>query len=58
MCQARINSIEGQGVSNVNLFDLSTIGTLSMLERDGKSVANYKDNLNVYAANIIMYRSG
>ena len=45
-------------MSNVNLFDLSTIGTLSMLERDGSSVANFKDNLNVYAANIIMYRSG
>ena len=58
MCQARINSIEGQGVSNVNLFDLSTIGTTSMLERDDSSVASFEDNLNVYAANIIMYRSG
>lgn len=29
-----------------------------MLERDDSSVASFEDNLNVYAANIIMYRSG
>ncbi|EMR63408.1 putative glycoside hydrolase family 55 protein [Eutypa lata UCREL1] len=56
-CQARIISIEGD-VSNVNIYDLSTIGTLSMIDRDGTSLATWEDNKNTYAANIIMYRTG
>lgn len=56
-CQARIVSLEGD-VSNVNIYDLSTIGTLSMIDRDGASLAGWKDNQNTYAANIILYRTG
>jgi glucan 1,3-beta-glucosidase len=55
-CQSRIVSLEK--VSNINIYGLNTIGSLSMLERDGQSVASWKDNVNVFPANIILYRSG
>ncbi len=50
-------SIEGSS-ANVNIYDLSTIGTTSMIDRDGTSLAKWEDNKNTYAANIIMYRTG
>ncbi|KAK8037907.1 glucan 1-3-beta-glucosidase [Apiospora phragmitis] len=56
-CQSRIVSIEGAS-SNINIYNLNTIGSLSMLERDGRSVASWQDNVNVYPANIAIYRSG
>jgi len=55
-CQSRIVSLEK--VSNINIYGLNTIGSLSMLERDGKSVASWRDNVNVFPANIMLYRSG
>ncbi|KAI0187568.1 pectate lyase superfamily protein-domain-containing protein [Xylaria flabelliformis] len=55
-CQSRIVSLEK--VSNINIYGLNTIGSLSMLDRDGASVASWKDNVNVFPSNIILYRSG
>ncbi|KAI1172087.1 glycoside hydrolase family 55 protein [Nemania sp. FL0916] len=55
-CQSRIVSLEK--VSNINIYGLNTIGSLSMLDRDGTSLASWKDNVNVFPSNIIMYRSG
>ncbi|KAI3324290.1 glycoside hydrolase family 55 protein [Xylariaceae sp. AK1471] len=55
-CQSRMVSLEK--VSNINIYGLNTIGSTSMLDKDGSSVANWKDNVNVYPANIMMYRSG
>ncbi|KAI1827017.1 glycoside hydrolase family 55 protein [Xylaria intraflava] len=55
-CQSRIVSLEK--VSNINIYGLSTIGSLSMLDKDGTSVASWKDNVNVFPANIMLYRSG
>ncbi|KAI8950332.1 pectate lyase superfamily protein-domain-containing protein [Xylaria longipes] len=55
-CQSRIVSLEN--ASNINIYGLNTIGSLSMLEKDGTSVASWKDNVNVYPANIMVYRSG
>ncbi|KAI0438962.1 glycoside hydrolase family 55 protein [Xylaria telfairii] len=55
-CQSRIVSIEKS--SNVNIYGLSTIGSLSMLDRDGTSVASWRDNINVFTSNIMLYRSG
>ncbi|KAI4859463.1 glycoside hydrolase family 55 protein [Hypoxylon rubiginosum] len=56
-CQSRIVSIEGSS-SNINVYALNTIGSLSMLDRDGTSVAKWQDNVNVFPANVILYRTG
>ncbi|KAI1769324.1 glycoside hydrolase family 55 protein [Hypoxylon sp. FL1150] len=56
-CQSRIVSIEGSS-SNINVYSLNTIGSLSMLDNDGTSVAKWQDNVNVYPSNIILYRTG
>ncbi|KAK8111429.1 uncharacterized protein PG998_007886 [Apiospora kogelbergensis] len=56
-CQSRIVSIEGSS-SNINIYNLNTIGSLSMIDRDGRSLASWQDNVNVYPANIAVYRSG
>ncbi|KAI0875712.1 glycoside hydrolase family 55 protein [Hypoxylon argillaceum] len=55
-CQSRIVSLEKS--TSINIYGLNTIGSLSMLDRDGASVASWKDNVNVYPSNIIMYKSG
>lgn len=55
-CQSRIVSLEN--ASNVNIYGLNTIGSLSMLDKDGSSVASWSDNVNVFPANIMLYRSG
>ncbi|KAI1811036.1 pectate lyase superfamily protein-domain-containing protein [Poronia punctata] len=54
-CQSRIVSLEE--VKNINIYGLNTIGSLSMIDRDGKSVASWEDNVNVFPANIMLYRS-
>lgn len=56
-CQQRITSIEGTA-SNVNIYNLNTIGTRSMINRDGAQVAWYADNVNTFASNIAVYKSG
>ncbi|KAI8631351.1 glycoside hydrolase family 55 protein [Xylariaceae sp. FL1651] len=55
-CQSRIVSLES--VSNINIYALNTIGSLSMLNRDGTSIASWSDNVNVFPSNIMIYRSG
>ncbi|KAK3384571.1 pectate lyase superfamily protein-domain-containing protein [Lasiosphaeria ovina] len=58
-CQARIASIEGgSGSSNVNIYNLNTIGVQSMLNRDGAQVAWYNDNVNVFPSCVAVYKSG
>ncbi|KXJ89777.1 glycoside hydrolase family 55 protein [Microdochium bolleyi] len=56
-CQSRMVSLEGS-IKNVNIFDLSTIGTSDMITRDGRGLTRNSDNFNTYASNVIMYRSG
>lgn len=46
-CQARIASLEGS-ISQVSIYNLNTIGSVSMLDRDGQQVAYFNDNVNVY----------
>jgi len=55
-CQARIVSIEGS-VSDINIYNLNTIGSQSMLNRDGAMVAYYNDNVNVFPSNVAVYKS-
>ncbi|KAK3303240.1 pectate lyase superfamily protein-domain-containing protein [Chaetomium strumarium] len=56
-CQQRIASIEGSA-TNVNIYNLNTIGTREMLNRNGARVAWYADNVNTFASNIAVYKSG
>lgn len=46
-CQSRIASLEGS-ISQVSIYNLNTIGAVSMLDRDGQQVAYFNDNVNVY----------
>ncbi|KAI1078144.1 pectate lyase superfamily protein-domain-containing protein [Whalleya microplaca] len=55
-CQSRIVSIEGS-TSNINIYSLNTIGSLSMLDQDGKSLASWEDNVNVFPASIMLFRT-
>lgn len=54
-CQSRIVSLEGN-LSNVNIYNLNTIGSLSMINRNGRSLASWQDNVNVFPANIAVFR--
>ncbi|KAL1845238.1 hypothetical protein VTK73DRAFT_824 [Phialemonium thermophilum] len=56
-CQSRIASLEGS-ISNVNIYNLNTIGAQSMLNRDGAQVAYYNDNVNVFPSCVAVYKSG
>lgn len=56
-CQQRITSIEGTAC-NVNIYGLNTIGTRAMISRNGAQVAWYADNVNTFASNVAVYRSG
>ncbi|KAI1336987.1 pectate lyase superfamily protein-domain-containing protein [Xylariaceae sp. FL0016] len=55
-CQNSIVSLEGT-ISNINFYALNTIGSLSMIDQDGKSLASWKDNVNVYPATIMVFRT-
>lgn len=55
-CQQRITSIEGN-VSNVGLYNLNTIGTIEMINRDGAKVAGFKENENTFASNVAVYKA-
>ncbi|KAG7006511.1 glucan 1,3-beta-glucosidase [Physcia stellaris] len=56
-CQARIFSIEGSS-SNINIYNLNTIGAASMVDRDGNFLARAGDNVNVFPDTIALFRSG
>ncbi|GAB1316002.1 hypothetical protein MFIFM68171_06212 [Madurella fahalii] len=55
-CQQRITSVEGPAV-NVNIYNLNTIGTREMINRDGALVAWFADNVNTFASNVAVYKS-
>jgi glucan 1,3-beta-glucosidase len=56
-CQSRIVSLEGTN-SNVDIYNLNTIGSLSMIDINGVSNAKWSDNVNTFAANIAVFASG
>ncbi len=55
-CQTMIFDIEGS-CSNVDVYNLNTIGATSMINRNGQSLANYADNVNVFPDTIALFRS-
>ncbi len=54
-CQSRIVNLEGN-TRNVNIYNLNTIGSLSMINKDGASLASWRPNENVFPANIALFR--
>jgi len=50
-CQQQIFSLEG-ALSEVNIYNLNTVRTTDMVVRDGKVVAQAKDNANSYSDTI------
>ncbi|KAF8847257.1 pectin lyase-like protein [Acephala macrosclerotiorum] len=56
-CQTNIFSIEGTTSKNIVVYNLNTIGSTSLVTRDGKSLAVYVDNVNVYPDSIALFRS-
>ena len=57
MCQSRMVSVEGGGVRNVNIYNLNTIGVREMITRDGRGLAGFGDNVNVFPSCVGVWRS-
>jgi glucan 1,3-beta-glucosidase len=53
-CQTNIFSLEGS-VSNINVYCLSTVGTTNMITQNGKSLASYSDNVDVFPDTIALF---
>jgi glucan 1,3-beta-glucosidase len=56
-CQSNILSLEG-GLSNINLYCLSTVGSTNMITENGKTLASYSDNVNVFPDTIALFQTG
>ena len=54
-CQLRIVNVEGE--SQVSIYNLNTIGTTEMVDRNGNQVARFSDNLDGFVDTIALYRS-
>jgi glucan 1,3-beta-glucosidase len=54
-CQLNIVDFEGT-LTNINIYCLSTVGTVNMISETGKSLALYSDNVNVFPDNIALFR--
>ena len=53
-CQNNIVDIEGS--SDVNIYNLNTVGTTNMATVNGAAVAKYSDNLNVFPDTIALFK--
>lgn len=54
-CQNSIVSIEGTS-SNVNIYGLNTVGSISMLDKTGTSQVAFSSNKNVFNNLVSLYR--
>ncbi|KAF9885299.1 hypothetical protein FE257_013016 [Aspergillus nanangensis] len=52
-CQEAIFSIEGE--SSITVYNLNVLGSTSMIDQDGKSLASHKDNQGVFTNNIAYF---
>ena len=55
-CQNSIFSIEGD--SSITVYNLNVLGSKSMVDKDGQSLANYSDNIGPFTNNIAYFKSG
>lgn len=49
-CQNSIFSIEGD--SSITVYNLNVLGSQSLVDKDGQSLARYSDNIGVFTNNI------
>jgi glucan 1,3-beta-glucosidase len=54
-CQINMIDLEGT-LTNVNIYCLSTVGTVNVISEAGNSLAVYSDNVNVYPDNIALFQ--
>ncbi|KAL3442228.1 pectate lyase superfamily protein-domain-containing protein [Aspergillus insuetus] len=52
-CQNSIFSIEGD--SSITVYNLNVLGSQSMVDKDGQSLASYADNIGVFTNNIAYF---
>ena len=55
-CQTAIFDIEGSS-SNINVYNLNTVGSTSLINKNGKSLASYADNVNVFPDTIALFKT-
>ncbi|EJT80809.1 hypothetical protein GGTG_00803 [Gaeumannomyces tritici R3-111a-1] len=55
-CQESIVDLRGS-LNNVRFYNLNTIGSRSMVDRNGASLASWADNVNVFPQTIAMFRT-
>ncbi|MCJ1473026.1 hypothetical protein MMC13_001675 [Lambiella insularis] len=55
-CQSSIFSIDSTA-SSVSVYNLNTVGSNSMVDIGGTSVANYAQNVNVFPDTIVLFRT-
>lgn len=55
-CQNNIFSLEGS-ISNVNVYNLNTVGTVNMITQNGNTLATYSDNVNVFPDTIALFKA-
>jgi len=53
-CQTSIFSLEGSN-KNINVYTLATIGTENMITVNGRGVARYSDNANVFTQEVAWF---
>ena len=51
-----IFDIEGSS-SNIKVYNLNTVGSTSLINENGKSLASYADNVNVFPDTIALFRT-
>lgn len=56
-CQNAIFNYDSAVTTGLYIYNLNTIGSVSMVQRDGTSLAKYSDNVNVYPSTIAFFRS-
>ncbi|KAL2846901.1 pectate lyase superfamily protein-domain-containing protein [Aspergillus pseudoustus] len=54
-CQNSIFSIEGD--SSITVYNLNTLGSKSMVDKDGESLASFSDNIGVFTNNIAHFKT-
>ncbi|KKA30509.1 hypothetical protein TD95_002078 [Thielaviopsis punctulata] len=58
-CQARIVDVDIETAgANLAIYNLNTIGSKSMVTRNGVDIAMYSDNTNAFSQTINVYREG
>ncbi|MCJ1472557.1 hypothetical protein MMC13_001206 [Lambiella insularis] len=59
VCQSRIFDLEmiGNDLQNVWVYNLNTIGATSMIDENGKSLASFADNVNVFPDTIALFHT-